>query len=263
MIISIISVHKIASSREANTRVNRGVPPWKTADATEMDAFAMTSGLAKGSSYNWGFVEWYQAAKVTASVPLVHKNGSLTGERIYTKAAGSTDYANKQGIDYFPNTVPAGVDMTSGAAEEMTIMLDNKQLFYVFELGTSALVPDELPDADDWLNLDFSYTLDRGVVVGLLNEAWADNTPGAACTRNAAKTTVTCGNSRANIISLNDNAAALEIRVPPVLPLVYRVKTQGVIRATYKIEVPADRPVGAVQVVGSFDPRLERRTVLK
>jgi hypothetical protein len=107
-------------------------------------------------------------------------------------------------------------------------------------------------DENDFLNLDFSYTLDRGVFVGIFNEAWADVTAGGVCTRDATKTTVTCGNGCANVISLNDNAAALEIRVPPVLPLVYKVLTEGVIRATYKIEMPADR-VGSTPLF-SFTP---------
>ena len=56
----------------------------------------------------------------------------------------------------------------------------------------------------------------------------------------------------ANVLSLHDNAAQLEVRIPPVLPLIYKNITEAVVRQTYKIEVDGEMP--GTQEVFSFRP---------
>lgn len=307
------------------------------ANRQQVEQFVMEGKLEAPATYTWGFIEWYQVAKVQASVPLRSNDGSLTGDKVHTKAGALVDHARyKQGIDYFPTVLPREIDMTAGASEEMTVMLEDTNTFSAFELGTPVVVPannepsvfvckDAPLAADNTLSLvsvasleagetlqyskgagsgiegledgleynissvdilastvtlaegphgaqpgaksktdagypfnatsqdrltrtsaretelsyevDFSYTIDRNALVAFKGIPFKDQKPDrhTCCSRD--NETLNCICDGGNVLSLNDNGVQLEVRTPSLLPLVYRTDSEGVVRATYMVEI--------------------------
>jgi len=113
---------------------------------------------------------------------MLDKDGALTGETLYTKSNSIIDMKFDQAIDFHPTILPVDTDMTVGPAAAMPVMLDGDDLFYSFELGAATTLA---AGADESYELDFSYTLDRGTLVGFLHQAWdtPKNPWGAGCKR--------------------------------------------------------------------------------
>jgi len=72
------------------------------------------------------------------------------------------------------------------------------------------------------------------------------------CASAESDTNIECGQSMGNVLSLHDNGANMEARVPPVLPLIYKNDTEAVVRQTYMVEMDASLPGN--QETFSFSP---------
>ena len=147
-----------------------------------------------------------QFVKVKAAVDLPD------GSTLYTKAPASGSFTSEADCSIPPDGSTSGWTLcgsfsTSGPAEEVLFGRDTQAIADIGHWFAFQLGTPTTLVAGQGFNLDLSYTLERAAVLASANQGF-------------------------------------DIRLPPLVPLVYRTGDQRMIRQTYDITIPSNRSTG-------------------
>lgn len=169
--------------------------------------------LKPNTEYTSVQIRWFQVIRTKARVALADTTGQSTNVVVHTKPAlQSEQYYSDHG--FFRNVVK-NTDMTSGEAEEMTIFTSGGEWRSSIKFGTPIMTPNTT-DNSEVFRLDLAYNIHKTVIDAFQNTE----------------------RHQANVISEDQNNTQMQVRIPQILPLLYRNDTQKLIRATYKIAIP-------------------------